>query len=198
MKKLMIVAALIISTAAFAGCGNDNSGKNENTNLANTDVNITESSTEKEAESSLPDKTEFEKIPDEAVDSFDYMVEATKKIYIQETSKRFYGYIGTEIVENDECYVFELYDVEDSLNEKVATVAVSKNAETIYVYNERSEEYSVLEVPEDSSSQTESQWSDSVTASFADYLNSESDKDDSSASGGNISSDDESAVKSEN
>lgn len=198
MKKLMIVAALIISTAAFAGCGNDNSGKNENTNLANTDVNITESSTEKEAESSLPDKTEFEKIPDEAVDSFDYMVEATKKIYIQETSKRFYGYIGTETVENDECYVFELYDVEDSLNEKVATVAVSKNAETIYVYNERSEEYSVLEVPEDSSSQTESQWSDSVTASFADYLNSESDKDDSSASGGNISSDDESAVKSEN
>ena len=55
-----------------------------------------------------------------------------------------------------------------------------------------------MEVPEDSSSQTESQWSDSVTASFADYLNSESDKDDSSASGGNISSDDESAVKSEN
>ncbi|MGN0594497.1 MAG: hypothetical protein ACI4I6_05015 [Hominimerdicola sp.] len=174
MKKLIIVAALIISSAVFTGCGNQNSDNNgNNANLANTDINTVSEVDDEEEESSLPDKTSFEKIPDEAVESFDFMVESTKKIYIQETSKRLYGYVGSDIVNGIECYIFELYDVEEKVNEKVASVAVTKNAEKIYVFDEITQKYTELKIPEDSSSLTESQWCDEVTASFAEYLSDE-------------------------
>lgn len=174
MEKL-ILTALVCAAFSFSACGKSAEKTEDNVNLANTAVTTTESVEveaveEPEAVSSLPDKSTLEKIPDEAVDSFDYVVETIKVIYPQqEDSKRLYGYMGVETVNNKDCYVFVIYDQANDVHTKVATIAIETDSDKMYSLDEENNSYSELDVPDDSSSQTEEEWADKITASFAEY-----------------------------
>lgn len=155
MKKALILSILAAAVMSFAGCnGQVQSTGDKNTNLANTNVaSSADSSSADKTESSLPDKSTFEKIPDEAVDSFNSTISASKKLYPEsESGKRLYGYVGDKIVNKSDCYVFVIYDVMDNVNTKVATLAKSKATSLLYVLNEETGKYNEVTVPEDDSS----------------------------------------------
>lgn len=174
MEKL-ILTAFLCAVFSFSACGKSAGKTEDNVNLANTAVTTAESvedENEKESEtvSSLPDKNTLEKIPDEAVESFDYVVETAKVIYPQhEGSKRLYGYMGVEAVNNRDCYVFVIYDQADDLNTKVASIAIETDSDKMYSLDKETNSYSELEVPDESSSEAEEKWADKITASFAEY-----------------------------
>lgn len=155
MKKALVLSILAAAVMTFTGCnGKVQSTVDKNTNLANTNVaSSADSSSADKTESSLPDKSTFEKIPDEAVDSFNYVINASKKLYPEtESGKRLYGYIGDKVVNKSDCYIFVIYDVMDNVNTKVATLAKSKATSLLYVLNDETGKYNEVTISEDDSS----------------------------------------------
>ena len=179
MKKLIVLTAIVCAAISLVSCGKTNSS--ENVNLANTEVTssvTTENTEEDETVSSLPDKTTFEKVPDEAVDSFNYMIETTKKIYTDTNGKRLYGYIGVETISNKSCYIFAVYEENDGVHTAVATVGVEPNSLKIYALDEQTQKFALLDVPADSDDESQAAWADVVTDSFAGYLSADNEKSD--------------------
>lgn len=115
MKKLMIAVAIVCTMSAFSACGKSAENKTENNvNLTNNDVTTAQTEVSDEVPdetTSLPDRSTLEKIPDEAVDSFNQVVDVCKEIYpLAEKTKRLYGYTGTKTVNKKNCYIFVIYD----------------------------------------------------------------------------------------
>ena len=97
MKKLMIAVAIVCTMFALPACGKNADNKTENNvNLTNNDVTTAQTEVSDEVPdetTSLPDRSTLEKIPDEAVDSFNQVVDVCKEIYpLAEKTKRLYGY----------------------------------------------------------------------------------------------------------
>ena len=95
MKKLMIAVAIVCTMFAFQACGKNADNKTENNvNLTNNDVTTAQTEVTDEVPdetTSLPDRSTLEKIPDEAVDSFNQVVDDCKEIYpLAEKTKRLY------------------------------------------------------------------------------------------------------------
>lgn len=110
MKKLMIAVAIVCTMFAFPACGKNADNKTENNvNLTNNDVTTAQTEVTDEVPdetTSLPDRSTLEKIPDEAVDSFNQVVDVCKEIYpLAEKTKRLYGYTGTKTVNKKNCYI---------------------------------------------------------------------------------------------
>lgn len=85
MKKLMIAVAIVCTMFVFPACGKNADNKTENNvNLTNNDVTTAQTEVTDEVPdetTSLPDRSTLEKIPDEAVDSFNQVVDVCKEIY---------------------------------------------------------------------------------------------------------------------
>ncbi|MFR6199644.1 MAG: hypothetical protein ACLUJA_05255, partial [Ruminococcus bicirculans (ex Wegman et al. 2014)] len=114
MKKLMIAVAIVCTMFTFPACGKNADNKTENNvNLTNNDVTTAQTEVSDEVPdetTSLPDRSTLEKIPDEAVDSFNQVVDVCKEIYpLAEKTKRLYGYTGTKTVNKKNCYIFVIY-----------------------------------------------------------------------------------------
>ena len=86
MKKLMIAVAIVCTMFAFPACGKNADNKTENNvNLTNNDVTTAQTEVTDEVPdetTSLPDRSTLEKIPDEAVDSFNQVVDVLSLIHI--------------------------------------------------------------------------------------------------------------------
>ena len=120
MKKLMIAVAIVCTMFALPACGKNADNKTENNvNLTNNDVTTAQTEVSDEVPdetTSLPDRSTLEKIPDEAVDSFNQVVDVCKEIYpLAEKTKRLYGYTGTKTVNKKNCYIFVIYDKNDDV-----------------------------------------------------------------------------------
>lgn len=170
MKKILIISVLA-ACLVLGGCSSSETDKNQkNVEVTNNEVSDTDIlGDEDDAESSsVPDKPTFSKIPDEAVGAFDYMINSTKKIFTQESKKRSYGYIGEEKIENKDCYAFEIYDLNDTESLKIATVAVTKEADKVYLYNENTEKYEIIEMPRDFTELESEDWVTSNSSAEVD------------------------------
>ena len=78
MKKLIAILLAVCTITAFVSCA---STDNSNTVKLNNNDNIQEQSDEK---TSALDGEAFEKLPDEAVDSFNYVADTVKKLFVNE------------------------------------------------------------------------------------------------------------------
>ena len=178
MKKIIVTAAAICTLFVCSSCANTKADNSDsNVNLANTQM--TEESVSSEEEfSSLPDKSNFEVAPATASDSFNYMIEATKKVYPDNQGKRLYGYLGTEKVKGVNCFVFSIYEENDDRHSEVATVAVDPKSFNMFSLNPTTNKYESLVIPNDESSAAETEWAEKETATFEKYLSSGSAKAD--------------------
>ena len=93
----MIAVAIVCTMFAFPAFlwkNADNKTEN-NLNLTNNDVTTAQTEVSDEVPdetTSLPDRSTLEKIPDEAVDSFNQVVDVCKEIYpLAEKTKGFYS-----------------------------------------------------------------------------------------------------------
>ena len=141
MKKLMVAVAIVCTMFAFPACGKNADNKTENNvNLTNNDVTTAQTEVSDEVPdetTSLPDRSTLEKIPDEAVDSFNQVVDVCKEIYpLAEKTKRLYGYTGTKTVNKKNCYIFVIYDKNDDVLTKVVTVAAEVASDKLYVLDD--------------------------------------------------------------
>ena len=185
MKKLIIAAAIVCTMFSFSACGKTADNKTENNvNLTNNDVTTaqTEATDEVPDETaSLPDRSTLEKIPDEAVESFDQVVDVCKEIYPQaEKAKRLYGYTGIKTVNKKDCYIFVIYDKTDDVLTKVATIAAETASDKLYTIDDETGSAEKLDTDSVKTQSTES-WADQVTESFAEYYQSKEVNDHLSA-----------------
>jgi hypothetical protein len=175
MKKICIYAVLTAVAILCAGCGKINDSQNtENTKLANTEV-VTEvavDSSEAEQTSAF-DGTDFKEIPETASKPFNYLIEAVSDEYPSEGDKRLYGYIGTEKINGESCYMFTVYDVADDVKNEVVNAAVSGDSSRVYIYDSENERYTILKCKK---IQT---WADKITSTFAGYLSPKTETVDS-------------------
>lgn len=176
MKKLMIAVAIVCTMFAFPSCGKNADNKTENNvNLTNNDVTTAQTEVTDEVPdetTSLPDRSTLEKIPDEAVDSFNQVVDVCKEIYpLAEKTKRLYGYTGTKTVNKKNCYIFVIYDKNDDVLTKVATVAAEVASDKLYVLDDETGSAEKINT-EDVKTQSTESWADQVTESFAEYYQS--------------------------
>ena len=151
MKKLMIAVAIVCTMFALPACGKNADNKTENNvNLTNNDVTTAQTEVSDEVPdetTSLPDRSTLEKIPDEAVDSFNQVVDVCKEIYpLAEKTKRLYGYTGTKTVNKKNCYIFVIYDKNDDVLTKVATVAAEVASDKLYVLDDETGSASAKEM----------------------------------------------------
>ena len=86
-----------------------------------------------------------------------------------EKTKRLYGYTGTKTVNKKNCYIFVIYDKNDDVLTKVATVAAEVASDKLYVLDDESAEKINTE---DVKTQSTESWADQVTESFAEYYQS--------------------------
>ena len=189
MKKLMIAVAIVCTMFAFPACGKNADNKTENNvNLTNNDVTTAQTEVTDEVPdetTSLPDRSTLEKIPDEAVDSFNQVVDVCKEIYpLAEKTKRLYGYTGTKTVNKKNCYIFVIYDKKKKelfgardhfgmkpfyyyLFDGVFLFASDK----LYVLDDETGSAEKINT-EDVKTQSTESWADQVTESFAEYYQS--------------------------
>lgn len=201
MKKVTVFAALMLCAAVFCSCGAANGSSaaaKENTDVTTTvqtaapdDENVTTETF------TLPSKETFAQIPEDAEQSFDVVIKAVKASYPAENkTKRLYGYLGEEEVNDCQCYIFAVYDKNKDVHTEVATVAASVDGSSIFVYNAETLTYDVLDIPEDTSSaKTEYHWAED-SSSYVDDVNSDSTLDSSSQSESDLSSADTSSESS--
>ena len=166
MKKLMIAVAIVCTMFAFPACGKNADNKTENNvNLTNNDVTTAQTEVTDEVpdeNTSLPDRSTLEKIPDEAVDSFNQVVDVCKEIYpLAEKTKRLYGYTGTKTVNKKNCYIFVIYDKNDDVLTKVATVAAEVASDKLYVLDDETGSAEKINT-EDVKTQSTESWADQV------------------------------------
>lgn len=176
MKKLIIAAAIVCTMFSFSACGKTADNKTENNvNLTNNEVTTaqTEATDEVPDETaSLPDRSTLEKIPDEAVESFDQVVDVCKEVYPQaDKAKRLYGYTGIQTVNKKDCYIFVIYDKTDDVLTKVATIAAETASDKLYTIDDETGSAEKLDTESVKTQSTES-WADQVTESFAEYYQS--------------------------
>lgn len=160
MKKFIVCLTAACAMTMFVACGNadnDNGAVNLNNN-----ENIQNENNEKTA--ALDGET-FEKLPDEAVDSFNYVADAVKELFDNEGGDWMYGYKGTGKIDNSQCYIFAVYTYKDDVHIKLGTVAKTVYGSDLYVLNETTGEYEKTQLPDDSSS--ESTWAETETLAFA-------------------------------
>ena len=169
MKKLMIAVAIVCTMFALPACGKNADNKTENNvNLTNNDVTTAQTEVSDEVPdetTSLPDRSTLEKIPDQVVD-------VCKEIYpLAEKTKRLYGYTGTKTVNKKNCYIFVIYDKNDDVLTKVATVAAEVASDKLYVLDDETGSAEKINT-EDVKTQSTESWADQVTESFAEYYQS--------------------------
>ena len=62
-----------------------------------------------------------------------------------DSDKRFYGYLGEQQIDGTECYVFEVFDSSDGERELVMVAAITFDNSRVYVLNEETSQFWLLE-----------------------------------------------------
>ena len=88
-----------------------------------------------------------------------------------EKTKRLYGYTGTKTVNKKNCYIFVIYDKNDDVLTKVATVAAEVASDKLYVLDDETGSAEKINT-EDVKTQSTESCADQVTESFAEYYQS--------------------------
>lgn len=168
MKKLTAIIIAICAAAVMCSCGSVNSDKKSSEKAEKSDVVTVAPDDEAVTETfTLPSRETFAKVPDEAAQSFDYVIKSVKKSYpvSEKGSTRLYGYLGEEDINECKCYIFAVYDKKKDVHTEVATVAVTEDSSEIYVYNNELSVYEALETPEDDSTDSEYHWAEDNSSS---------------------------------
>lgn len=158
MKKFIVFAFALCMLCSFASCSDKQSSETEALN--NTENVQSEDSSE--APSAL-DGEVFDKIPDEAVESFNYVTEQAKVLFPEADGEWMYGYKGTSKIGKAECYIFAVYTYKDEIHTKVGTVAKNIKNDDIYVLNETTGEYSKSELSDEKGQMS---WAETETLAF--------------------------------
>lgn len=165
MKRIIALLTAIFTAAAMCSCGSSGKSDSDSSKKSETTTAVTTVAEEEVTTETftLPSKETFAQIPDEAAESFDYVIEAVKKSHPTEVkgSTRLYGYLGEEDVNDSKCYLFAVYDKKKDVHTEVATVAVTEDSSELYVYNSETLTYVPLEVPEDENVKPEYHWAES-------------------------------------
>lgn len=177
MKKIFIMVAAVCTMLVCASCGNTSNDNENNVNLTNSEAVAENDNVNNDDGTSavLPDKSHFETVPDDANASFNYVIETSRSLYKNGNGKRLYGYLGTEKVNNKNCYVFSIYEENDNKHNEIATVAIEPKTFTMYELGKNGK-FVKIAVKEVSSDDSECEWADKVTESFSKYLSSNSVK----------------------
>lgn len=178
MKKLTAIIIALSAAALMCSCGSVDSDKKSAEKAEKSDVVTTAPDDEAVTETfTLPSRETFAKVPDEAAQSFDYVIKSVKKSYpvSEKGATRLYGYLGEEDINECKCYIFAVYDKNDDVHTEVATVAVTEDSSEIYVYNNELSVYEALETPEDDSTDSEYHWAedDSSSEEISDSITEE-------------------------
>lgn len=159
MKKILICIFTVCILFSFSTCSKKQN-ENKTVNLNNAKSSYAENN--QTAESPL-DGEVFDKLPDEAVDSFNYVTEQSKKIFANADGEWMYGYKGTSKIGKDECYVFVVYTYKDKTHVKEGTIAKNSKNNDLYVLNETTGEYVKSEIPDDGN---KTSWASTETLAF--------------------------------
>lgn len=159
MKKLIASLLAVCTITAFVSCG---SSDNSSTVKLNNNDNIQGQNDEK---TSALDGEAFEKLPDEAVDSFNFVADSVKELFVNDGGEWMYGYKGTGKINNSGCYIFAVYTYKDDIHTKLGTVAKDISSNDLFVLNEATGEYVKAELSEDNSH--EAAWAETETLAFS-------------------------------
>lgn len=168
MNKLIAIVIALSTAAVMCSCGNVNSDKKSSGKTEKAEAVTTAPDDEAVTETfTLPSRETFAKVPDEASQSFDYVIKSVKKSYpvTEKGATRLYGYLGEEDINECKCYIFAVYDKKEDVHTEVATVAVTEDSSEIYVYNNELSVYETLETSEEDSAVSEYHWADGETSS---------------------------------
>lgn len=139
-------------------------GSADNSNGAVTLNNNDNIQNEDEKTAALDGET-FEKLPDESVDSLNFVADAVKELFDNDGGDWMYGYKGTGAINNSQCYIFAVYTYKDDVHVKLGTVAKTVYGSDLYVLDELTGEYVKAQLPDDSSN--ELAWAETETLAFA-------------------------------
>ncbi len=168
MKKLTAIIIALSTAAVLCSCGSVDSNKNSAEKAEKSEVVTTAPNDDIVTETfTLPSRETFAKVPDEASQSFDYVIRSVKKTYpvTEKGATRLYGYLGEEDINECKCYIFAVYDKKEDVHTEVATVAVTEDSSEIYVYNSELSVYESLETSENDSSSNEYHWAETANTS---------------------------------
>ena len=158
MKKFIVCLAAVFAMTVFVACGG---AENDN---ATVNLNNNDNIQNEGDEQSVLDGETFEKLPDEAVDSFNYVAEAVKELFDDEGGSWMYGYKGMGTIEGSPCYIFAIYSYKDEVHTKLGTVATSVDSNDLYVLDETTGEYVKAQLSDDSTE--ELSWAETETLAF--------------------------------
>ena len=149
MKKFIMLTVICCALLA-SGCGKKSEKKIEKAEpamavtTANEDVTTDGQTTES---FTIPPRETFAEIPAEVEPSFDRVIKTIDKNFPKKkkSTKRFYGYLGEQQVDGTLSYVFAIYDSKGESSTKVATAAVTADNSRVYVLDEDSEQFWLLD-----------------------------------------------------
>ncbi len=149
MRSIVLLA--VTAAVALASCGGSTGSKTQaakQTSAVTTDAETSSASTET---FTIPERDTFAEIPEGAEQSFDMVMDAVNKSYPNDEkgSHRLYGYMGEEQIDEEKCYIFAVYDRKKDVHTEVATAAVNEDSSKVYVYNEDTMTYQLLDIPEE-------------------------------------------------
>ncbi len=158
MKASIVIALMAVASMIFTGCAKSSEKKS---NVVVAEAAEATQLDQKVVVEELPDKSEFEKIPDEAVDSFNSGVrKLSTYVPVEKKAKRLYGYVGIESVEGQDCCVFCVYDKKKNETLYVGKAACGLEGEEVYL--DTGAGYELIEFDETPS------WAETVTETYAD------------------------------
>ena len=134
MKRVIFLTlTLALSLTSCAGIANDDNSRS------------TEATTAMTKNYTIPSRETFAELPEEQVNSLDYVIEAVDNKYPKESGiKRYYGYMGEEVVDGSKCFVFGVYDQSSEGQAQIATAAVTEDNTKVYALDDASQEYALI------------------------------------------------------
>lgn len=132
MKKCFICFVLACLAIVCISCENrsdsNDAGMLENTGEYNgsAESNVSEFISEVSREN-------YKEIPNEAMESFNYVSDASKVIFKDVQGKWMYGYKGIQKICDEDCHVFTIYSETDETSSKVGTLAKSLKTDSLYI-----------------------------------------------------------------
>lgn len=152
-----VIFLTIITTLLLSGCAGF-AKDTDSSSLAQTAVTTAGSTTEN---FTIPSRETFAELPDEQVNSLDYVMSAADEAFPKESRdiKRYYGYMGEELVEGGKCFVFAVYGQTGEGQEQIATIAITEDNTRAYILDEASQKYTLLKVFTDKMTLDEYSWS---------------------------------------
>ena len=132
MKKSALYIILACVLLVLSSCGNKK--ELSEANAADNGSSVTESSNQDFLEE--VSKENHIEVTEEATVALAKVSEVSKKIFAEADGAWMYGYKGDDTIYNENCCVFNVYTKCDDSNNKHGVVAVAKNCNKVFVFDE--------------------------------------------------------------